>query len=553
MQRNSANDIFINGSNDPSKIADAFAQEFETVYCISGATNIAKQEFDLEFLNASCTLTNANQFDPSLISVELVDRCMRKLKLGKASGPDELGAEHLINAHPSLVVHLSLLFRGIALHAYVPDDFGSGIIVPLLKDKSGNVNDLGNYRGITLIPVISKLFELVILEICKPCFQTDDLQFGFKEGLGCSNAIMVLNETVKHFTSKGSSVFAAALDFKKCFDSINHFKLFTSLLKAGVPAWVVAVLCDWYSKLNVSVRWKGSLSGLIKVHSGVRQGTSLSPAIFNVFTNIFICKLKSLNYGCKMNAVFVGAIMYADDLILLSATVHGLQQMLNCCTTVCSESLLEFNSRKCTCVKIGPALRLTIDNFKLVNDSLTWASCFKYLGVTFQAGLHLTVDINVIKRSFFASCNCILGNVKCMNDILKLNLMESFCLPILLYATAALNLSPDQLADLNAGWNSAYRRIFGFNRWESIRSFIAGIGRLDFHHIRANLYFKFCKFGVISQNIVFRNIMIRHTFTHEFKQRCNIYGLQNINCSSINGLSVNRLKGLLTLTFQNTC
>ena len=63
----------------------------------------------------------------------------------------------------------------------MPGEFGAGIIVPLLKDKLGNVNDVNNYRGITLIPVISKLFELVLLEICEPHLKTDDLQFGFKK------------------------------------------------------------------------------------------------------------------------------------------------------------------------------------------------------------------------------------------------------------------------------------------------------------------------------------------------------------------------------------
>ena len=96
-----------------------------------------------------------------MITVELID--IRKLHLGKASGPDELSGEHLIHAHPLLVIHICLLFRGIAMHGYVPSEFGRGIIVPLLKDKLGNVNDLNNYRGITLIPIISKLFELALL------------------------------------------------------------------------------------------------------------------------------------------------------------------------------------------------------------------------------------------------------------------------------------------------------------------------------------------------------------------------------------------------------
>ena len=64
-----------------------------------------------------------------------------------------------------MVIQLTYLFKCIALHGYVPDRFCEGIIVPFIKDKSGNQNDINNYRGITLTSVISKLFELIILEI----------------------------------------------------------------------------------------------------------------------------------------------------------------------------------------------------------------------------------------------------------------------------------------------------------------------------------------------------------------------------------------------------
>jgi len=84
------------------------------------------------------------------------------LHVGKACGPDSLSAEHLLYAHPSLIVHLKLIFGLIFLHGFLPDEFGSGIIVPLIKDKSGNLNDTHNYRPITLTPVISKVFENVI-------------------------------------------------------------------------------------------------------------------------------------------------------------------------------------------------------------------------------------------------------------------------------------------------------------------------------------------------------------------------------------------------------
>jgi len=70
-----------------------------------------------------------------------------------------------------------------------------------------------------------------------------------------------------------------------------------------------------------------------------------------------------------------------------------------------------------------------------------------------------------------------------MDNILQLSLMESYCLPILTYAAAAVTYKTSQLDDLNSSWNSVYRKIFGFNRWESVRVFINGLGRLDLKHI----------------------------------------------------------------------
>ena len=76
------------------------------------------------------------------ITVELIDKCMRSMKKGKACGPDNLCMEHLVYAHPSLLLHLKLLFKLILKHGFVPDCFGFGISIPLIKDKSGNLKRL---------------------------------------------------------------------------------------------------------------------------------------------------------------------------------------------------------------------------------------------------------------------------------------------------------------------------------------------------------------------------------------------------------------------------
>jgi len=200
----------------------------------------------------------------------------------------------------------------------VPDEFGSGIIVPLIKDKSGNLNDTRNYRPITLTPVISKVFENEILSICQHCFMTDELQFGFKQNMGCSDAIFAVKSTVNYFVERGSRVYVATLDVKKAFDSANRFKMLSTPLDAGIPLPVVDVMCNWYSKLFAAVRWNSCLSLSFLVGSGVRQGSSLSPALFSLYVNIIIVSLKSCDCGCYIRDWYFGCFMYADDIIILA-------------------------------------------------------------------------------------------------------------------------------------------------------------------------------------------------------------------------------------------
>jgi len=101
----------------------------------------------------------------------------------------------------------------------------------------------------------------------------------------------LLKSVIHYFVDRGSSVFIASLDIKKAFDRVNHYKLFRSLLFAGVLLIVVDVLSNWYSKLFCVIKWKGSVSRQFTVGSGVRQGSCLYPTIFNVFMNAFIVNL----------------------------------------------------------------------------------------------------------------------------------------------------------------------------------------------------------------------------------------------------------------------
>jgi hypothetical protein len=137
------------GLRDNQSIADKFAEHFSGVNAC-----ITKQ-------NESYIVESSVNMQDCYLNIEDVECAIRALKLGKAAGDDNISLEHLVYAHPSIVSHLKRLFYMILCHGHVPDKFGSGIIVPILKDRFADVGNIDNYRGITLCNVISKIFKFL--------------------------------------------------------------------------------------------------------------------------------------------------------------------------------------------------------------------------------------------------------------------------------------------------------------------------------------------------------------------------------------------------------
>ena len=98
-----------------------------------------------------------------------------------------------------------------------------------------------------------------------------------------------------------------------------------------------------------------------------------------------------------------------------------------------------------------------------------WVKSIKYLGILLPAGNALSVDIGYMKRRFYVSCHSVLNKCKYVNDDVKLHLVKTFCLPMLTYCVAALDLCKQNIRDLAVCWNDAFRKIFPHNRWESVK------------------------------------------------------------------------------------
>ena len=93
-------------------------------------------------------------------------------------------------------------------------------------------------------------------------------------------------------------------------------------------------------------------------------------------------------------------------------------------------------------------------------------------------------DIHTPRRSFYVAFNDILSHAQTLEEPVQLALFESYCLPLLTFAAGAVTYNQQLVHDLNVSWNTIYRTVFNFNRWESVKSFIIGLGKLSLRYIK---------------------------------------------------------------------
>ena len=176
--------------------------------------------------------------------------------------------------------------------AIIPDLFQSSIIVPILKKATLDPNIPTNYRPIAISSIHTKLVEYSLM----PEDTASENQFGFRKDRGTSCAISLLNDTAAYTKTRGSPLYVCSLDAEKCFDSIWHSGLFYKLINT-MPDIQWLFLYNWYSNSYVHVRWGNKLSNRFKITKGMKQGSILSPQMFNKFINDILTKLKSMDPG----------------------------------------------------------------------------------------------------------------------------------------------------------------------------------------------------------------------------------------------------------------
>ena len=199
--------------------------------------------------------------------MEVHENCL-KLPNGKAGSPDGLLYEHLKYAGDSAYVYLTRIFNAIRELEDVPDSSATGIIISLFKGKKKSKYSKDNYQGITLLNVVGKLFERIILNHSMPFFKKsgfpNELQFAYQKSRSSIFASFVLQEATLDAIENGSKIYSCFLDSAKVFDTVWVDGLFFKLFNLGIQGKTWWLLRKWYEKMTCCVANNGCVSALFQ-------------------------------------------------------------------------------------------------------------------------------------------------------------------------------------------------------------------------------------------------------------------------------------------------
>ena len=149
---------------------------------------------------------------------------------------------------------------------------------------------------------------------------------------------------VEHFNRNGTAVYGATMDMSKAFDLVEWGELFLTLVEREVEPIFLRLILFIYRHQKCDVKWCEAYSYRFSVSNGVRQGAVSSAILFAVYIDKLLVILRSSGFGCHVHGVFLGALIFADDIMLLSASCSGLQTLVDLFQEFVSGKNLKFGT-----------------------------------------------------------------------------------------------------------------------------------------------------------------------------------------------------------------
>jgi hypothetical protein len=371
---------------------------------------------DIDPLYESNEMLNCN------ITYDEIKAAVSRAKNGKAVGIDKIPNE-VLKLNPVISV-LHKLFQLIFDSSKIPSLWRKAIIVPIPKDPKNDKRVPLHYRGISLLCCISKIYTSVLNNRIISYYDSSEVEIvsdeqnGFRRKRSCNEHLFSVTSIICNRLHEKSSTFVAFIDLKKAFDFVDRQLLMYRLLLAGIDDKMYKSIRELYSSTLSCVKVNHLQTEWFEAKSGVRQGDSLSPTLFNIFINNLIVKVKNTGIGVKVGEKICNIFLYADDIALMASTENDLQTLLDVVGDWCTDWNLVINAVKSKVIHFRNKNKLqTQHTFKLNNETIEQISKYKYLGLILHENLNFSVTCDVLAKASGRALGSVTSKMKLIENL----------------------------------------------------------------------------------------------------------------------------------------
>ena len=356
----------------------------------------------------------------------ILEKLISQLDTSSSPGVTEIATKILKSSSSAIAPFLARLFNSCIDKSALPDEFKQAIVTPLYKNK-GNADDINNYRGISVLPPIAKVFEKLLAEQARIYFEVNKLffsgQHGFRTSHSCESALHELMSKALSNMDKKLINLMLFVDFKKAFDMVDPKLLLVKLLNYGFANSAIFMLRNYFADRKQQVKINEVRSDFVPIELGVPQGSVLGPFLFLVFINDLPSFLSS-----------VYTKIFADDTTLLfeSNTIEQCivesKKEINLLTDWCDHNRLFINWDK-TFIMFITNKRVTKPKVvKINNHEVKVVDDFRLLGITLDSKLAFTKHVSLlslsINRKMFA-----IKRIYYLSQDVRVTFFKTFILP----------------------------------------------------------------------------------------------------------------------------
>ena len=368
---------------------------------------------------------------------------------GKASGPDKISIDEIKSMGHEPHTALAERFSVYLAAGSIPTAWKTSSMSLIFK--KGDKEDIGNYRPITSLPVMYKIFSKIILARVRKTLDSEQPleQTGFRPGFSTMDNIQTVTRVIEACREHKIDLVLTFVDYKKAFDSVEVVPILRALENQGVHHQYLKILGECLSGTSTTIRlYDRKLT--IPINRGARQGDPISPTIFSA---VLEHALRNLNWqkhdldtnplrqlrGIRINGRQLHHLRFADDIVIFSKSLAEASSSLNELDTVGRAVGLEINLKKTqymsNFVPSNAELRVGQSNIERVDR-------YTFLGRSINMSNDLTHELSRRRSAGWAALYNIMPVISTSSDSnLKRSLFNTHVLPAITYGSATWALT----------------------------------------------------------------------------------------------------------------